>query len=176
MDQTGKMNSSSDTVRVAIYGAGNFANRTHIPNLKNIEGVEIVAVSDINEESRKNTASQFDIPNAYADAHEMLAKEEFDALYSIVPAFARTDVETAAAGKGIHIFSEKPQAIQMETARRINQAIEDAGVISTVGYRERYRPFFQEAKRILSDKKLVHVRFQSFRGLPARAGEAAEKK
>ena len=34
-------------VRIGVYGTGGWANRTHIPNLKKIDGAEIVAVCDI---------------------------------------------------------------------------------------------------------------------------------
>ena len=87
-----------------------------------------------------------------ANGDGVLDKEEVDVLYSIEPAYVRTDVETTAAGRGVHLFSEKPQALNMETALRIDEAIREAGVISTVGFRERYRPFFQEARRLLVDK------------------------
>lgn len=158
--------SSLENVRVAVYGTGNFANRTRIPNLKQCESVELVAVCDANLEAAAATAEAFEISKTYQDGHQMLEREEFDVLYSLVPAFARTDVEACAASKGIHIFSEKPQAIKMEVANRIDRAIREAGVLSTVGFRERYRPIFQEAKRILSDKRIVHVRFQRFSGVP----------
>ena len=153
-------------VRIAIYGAGNFANQTHIPNLKQIEGVDIVALCDVNENALQDTATRFDIERTYMDAHTMLASETIDALYSIVPAYVRTDVEISAALKGIHLFSEKPQALDMALARRIGEAVQKGGVISTVGFRERYRPIFQEAKRLLKDKRVVHVRFQQIAPYP----------
>jgi len=153
-------------VRIAIYGAGNFANQTHIPNLKQIEGVDIVALCDVNENTLQDTATRFDIERTYMDAHTMLASETIDALYSIVPAYVRTDVEISAALKGIHLFSEKPQALDMALARRIGEAVQKGGVISTVGFRERYRPIFQEAKRLLKDKRVVHVRFQQIAPYP----------
>ncbi len=155
-----------DNIRVAIYGAGRFANRKHLPNLARIDGVDIVAVCDINENTARDTADHFGIPSVYTSGHEMLAKEEIDALWSIVPAFARTDVEAAAASRGIHIFSEKPQALEMPVARRIDDAIRKADVLSIVCFRERYRPIFQEARRLLVDKEIVHIRFQSTRPLP----------
>ena len=96
----------------------------------------------------------------------MVDNENMDALYSVVPAYARTDVEATAAAKGIHIFSEKPQALAMEVAHKIDDAIRGAGVISTVCFRERYRPIFQEARKRLEGQKIVHVRFQSVSGLP----------
>ena len=158
--------STASRVRVAFYGCGNFANRTRIPNLLQTNSVDIVAACDSNLQTARETATYFKIPRVYQDAHEMLDTEAIDVLYSIVPAYVRTDVEVTAAQKGIHIFSEKPQAITMEVAHRINDAIRQAGVISTVGFRERYRPIFQEARRYLIDKQVVHVRFQSFGGLP----------
>ncbi len=165
--------STPSKVRVAFYGCGNFAKRTRIPNLLQQDAVNIVAVCDSNVKTATETAQIFDVPKAYHNenggAHEMLDTEDFDVLYSIVPAYVRTDVEVIAAEKGIHIFSEKPQAITMQVANRIERAIRKAGVLSTVGFRERYRPIFQKAREFLSDKKMVHVRFQSYGGLPAAA-------
>lgn len=37
------METSDRTVRAAVYGTGRWANRTHIPSLLSIDGVEIVA-------------------------------------------------------------------------------------------------------------------------------------
>ena len=158
--------SATSRVRVAFYGCGNFANRTRIPNVLQTNSVNIVAASDSNGQAAQETAERFKIPRVYQDAHEMLDTEAIDVLYSIVPAYVRTDVEVTAARKGIHIFSEKPQALTMQVAHRINNAIQQAGVISTVGFRERYRPIFQEARQYLIDKQIVHVRFQGFGGLP----------
>ena len=147
-------------VRVAVYGTGRFAQATHLPNLSRIDGVEIAALCDINETSLSEAAAQFGVARTYSDAHEMLETEQPDALWSIVPAFVRTNVEIAAVERGIQLFSEKPQALEMALAKRIDAAVRKGGVISTVGFRERYRPIFQEARRLLEDKRVVHVRFQ----------------
>lgn len=160
------MDATNSTVRVGIYGTGNFANRTHLPNLSKLDCVELVAASDPNPTSLADTAKTFSIPHTYQDPQQMLAAAELDALYSIVPAFARTDVEAAAAARGIHLFSEKPQSTRMEVARRIAAAVDEGDVISTVCFRERYRPLFQEAQRLLADKAITHIRFLSIGGLP----------
>ena len=154
------------SVRIGVYGTGSWANRTHIPNLIRIDGAEIVAVCDIDAAAVESTAAAFDIPSSYRDGHDMLAAEDLDILYSVVPAFARTDVEAVAAEKGIHLFSEKPQALTMAVARRIDEAVHKASVLSTVCFRERYRPIFQEARRLLENEEVVHVRFMSPSGLP----------
>ena len=161
-------------LRVAVYGTGRFAQATHLPNLSRIDGVELVALCDINEGALREAAAQFGVSRTYTDAHEMLETENPDALWSIVPAFARTDVEIAAAKRGIQLFSEKPQAMDMALAKQIDAAVREGGVISTVGFRERYRPIFQEARRLLQDKRVVHVRFQQIAHNPKPA--EAERK
>ena len=162
--------STDQRLRVAIYGCGNFAKQTRIPNLLQTDTVDIVAVCDSNLQAAQEIAADFKVPHVYHTendgAYKMLDAEAIDVLYSIVPAYVRTDVEVTTVQKGIHLFSEKPQAITMQVARQIDNAVQQAGVISTVGFRERYRPLFQEARRFLTDKQIVHVRFQSFGGLP----------
>ncbi|MEZ4861118.1 MAG: Gfo/Idh/MocA family oxidoreductase [Caldilineaceae bacterium] len=157
---------ASSTVRVAVYGCGRFANQTHLPNLGKIPGVEVVALCDADAQALHTTGDAFGIGQRYTDAHAMLAAEHFDALYSIVPAYVRAEVEIATVARGIHLFSEKPQALQMALARRIDDAIRCNRVISTVGFRERYRPLFQQARQWLADKTITHVRFSSIGNLP----------
>ena len=155
----------TDKTKIAFYGCGTFAQKTRIPNVLQ-QNAEVVALSDVNTAALGQAAALCAGARTYADAHEMLEKEQIDVLYSIVPAFARTDVEIVAAQKGIHIFSEKPKVLDMDLGRRIERAIAEAKVISTVGVRERYRPLFQAAKKWLEDKEVVHMRFQSIGGLP----------
>lgn len=160
-------------VRAAIYGAGSWANRTHIPNLLELDGVEIVAVCDADATAAEETARTHGIARSYSDGHAMLGDGGIDVLFSCVPAYARTDVEAAAADSGIHLFSEKPQATTMAVARRIDEAVARGGVLSTVCFRERYRPIFQEARRLLAGRQVVHVRFLSPGGVPARRSEVS---
>jgi len=159
-------------IRVGIYGTGKFANRTHIPNLQKLEDVDVVAVCDVNEKALAETADAFGIAQRYTNAYEMLDNGDLDVLYSVVPAFVRTDVEIVAVEKGIHLFSEKPQSTQMSVVRAIDEAVNEAGVLNTAGFRERYRPLFQEAKRLLADKDIVHTHFHRAAGDWGRRGSA----
>ena len=160
------------TVRVGIYGAGGHCVNQHLPNLKSFDGVEIVAVSDIDEDRARSVAADFAIPAYYADGLQMVESETLDAIWSLVPARARPRVEIAAAERGIHLFCDKPQALEMKAAMDIDQALQESGALGTVCFRERYRPLWQEAKRLLEDKQIVHIRFQSVAPLPATPPQA----
>jgi predicted dehydrogenase len=146
-------------IRVGFYGTGGIARHTHIPILQDLPGVSIVAICDASDETLEEIGATHAIgpDHRYRDGLEMVEKEDLDVLFSCVPAFVRTDVETTAVARGIHIFSEKPQAINLETAFRIDKAIKDAGVISTVGFRERHRPMFHRIREYLADREIVHA-------------------
>lgn len=160
------MAATESAVRVGIYGTGGWARRTHIPHLLDL-GAEIVCLCDAHAEALQTAGDEFSIERRYTDGHQMLANENLDVIYSCVPAYARTDVEATAARAGIHLFSEKPQSTSIRVARNIAEAVAAGKVLSTVCFRERYRPLFQEARRRLADKQIVHARFQSPGGLPS---------
>jgi len=160
------MQKSKQILQVAVLGAGHFANKTHIPNLLKIENVNILAICDINFDSARKTSAEFCIPHCFQSADKMLEDLEFDILFSVIPAHMRTNTEILAAKKGIHLFIEKPQAIDFQIAVQIDNAIKENDVLSTVGFRERYRPIFQIAKRKLENKKIVHIEFALYQNLP----------
>lgn len=157
---------SNEPVKVGLYGAGGHVVTQHLPNLKSFDNAKIVAICDIDGDKAQAAATQFDIPTVYTDGLKMVAEEPLDALWSIVPAAARPAVEIAAAKKGIHLFCDKPQTLDMKSALEIDDALKQSGAMSTVCFRERYRPIFQEAKKLLDDKEIVHIRFQNVDPLP----------
>jgi predicted dehydrogenase len=166
------MTTTGRVVRVAVLGCGRFANSTHLPNLARIEGAQVVAVCDQDGEAARATAARFGVPHAYTDGFEMLAHEQFEALFSIVPAYGRTadGPEAAAARQGIHLFSEKPQADDLAVAIAIDRAVQAGDVISTVGFRERYRPLYQEVRERMAGSRLIHARVHSARPWTPPAG------
>lgn len=69
------MASTNSKICIGIYGCGSWANRTHIPNLLKLNGVEIVAICDSNSQSLKSTVEAFNISKTYSDGHQMVDNE-----------------------------------------------------------------------------------------------------
>ena len=55
------------TINVGVLGAGNFANMQHLPHLKRIDNVNVVAICDVDEEKARRPAADFEIPTVYTD-------------------------------------------------------------------------------------------------------------
>ncbi|MDH7568213.1 MAG: Gfo/Idh/MocA family oxidoreductase [Armatimonadota bacterium] len=138
------------SVRIGFVGAGGIAN-AHLKNLEQIPDAKLVAFADVDAARAQNAADRFQA-KAYTDYHEMLDKEQLDALYVCVPPFAHYDAEILAAKKGIALFVEKPVATTLAKAREIERAIADAGVISSVGYHWRYFDTTDRMREILADR------------------------
>ncbi|MEA3400923.1 MAG: Gfo/Idh/MocA family oxidoreductase [Armatimonadota bacterium] len=151
-------------VRVGFVGAGGNA-RGHMNRLSDIEGVNIVAICDVVEETAAEAAETHSA-SAYIDHHDMLDEVEMDALYVSVPPFAHTDAEIIAAQAGIHLFVEKPVVLNMDTGLEILEAIREAGVLSCVGYQLRLMDTSQRVRAYLADRQVAMISSHRWGGLP----------
>jgi len=67
----------ADRIGVAVVGCGFFA-QNHLNAWRDLasEGVELIAVCDIDAEKAKAAAKNFNVPRWYTDLDELLAKEK----------------------------------------------------------------------------------------------------
>lgn len=151
-------------MNVGFVGSGGIAN-AHMGVLQGMEEVRLAAFADPQKERAEAAAARFE-GRAYSDYHEMLDKENLDAVYVCVPPHAHEEQEIIAAGKGMHLFIEKPIALSLERAREIKKAVDDAGVISCVGYHWRYNGTTQQAREILGDHPIGMVLGYWMGGMP----------
>ncbi len=135
-------------VRIGFIGTGGIAGM-HLGLLPVIERAELVAFSDLLIERAQAAADRCG-GRAYDDYREMLDKEQLDAVYVCLPPFAHGDPEIAVLERNLHLFVEKPQALDVETARNIAAKVDESGVLSCVGYNWRYLEVTQKARELLS--------------------------
>ncbi|MGD9518054.1 MAG: Gfo/Idh/MocA family protein [Armatimonadota bacterium] len=152
-------------VKIGFVGAGGNA-RGHMARLAAIDGVELVAICDLDEARAQESAAQYQA-RAYTDYHRMLDEQEMHALYVSVPPFAHSDAELLAARAGLHLFVEKPVVLDLDLGREIAKAIDDAGVVSCVGYQLRLLDSTRRARDFLVGKTVAMVATRRWGGLPS---------
>ena len=62
------------TLRVGIIGCGGIS-RSHAAAHANLEGIDLVAMCDINRDALNNRADEYGVSNRYTDYEEMFARE-----------------------------------------------------------------------------------------------------
>ena len=164
------------SVKIGFVGTGGIAN-SHLGGLSKIEGVRITALCD-SVEGKAQTAAErwasrkkeeelaFEIVGTpYTDYREMYSKEDLDAIYVCLPPDSHGDVEIDAAKAGLHFFVEKPVNLYVEKGIEAAEAIDKAGVITSVGYQSRYSNNADAARKFLSDKTIGMVVAEEFSGV-----------
>ena len=142
-------------VRIGFVGTGGIAG-AHFNTLSRIQDAQLAAFCDLDKTRVETAARRFE-GQAYSDVAKMLEAEKLDAVYICLPPHAHKDAEILAAQAGCALFVEKPQANSMKVAERIAQAIENAGVMSSVGYHFRYHDATERARKLLAVKGAAPV-------------------
>ena len=103
-------------------------------SIPGIEGVEIVAASDINPERLSRFCEAFAVQDGYANYKELLARKDLDAVLICTPTHTHAAIAIEAARHRKHIFCEKPMAMTSEDCERMVEATSEAGVVLQIGY------------------------------------------
>ncbi|MCX7841654.1 MAG: Gfo/Idh/MocA family oxidoreductase [Clostridia bacterium] len=138
------------SLKVGILGAG-FTAGVHSRNLQKVQDVEVVAICDQDIQKANSLASSLEGNNTkvFNDFNNMLNSVNMDVLYICIPPFAHCGEVEAAAAKGIHVFVEKPIALEISRAESMVREIKKAGVYSRVGYHMRLGSAVQELKKLI---------------------------
>ncbi|MBY0521810.1 MAG: Gfo/Idh/MocA family oxidoreductase [Gemmataceae bacterium] len=94
------------TLRVGLIGAGANTRSRHIPGLRAVADVEIVAVCNRRPHSTAATAREFGIPRTYAHWRELLADPGIDAVLIGTWPYLHCPITLAAFEAGKHVLTE----------------------------------------------------------------------
>ncbi len=159
-------------LRLGFIGLGYIPTQSHLPALVPlVEAGEIVlqAFCDVNEATAKEQASAFGARAVYTNHREMFEKETLDAVYVCIPPTFHTDEILMAAERGIAVFCEKPQTLNIAQAVQCNEVMQKAGVVSQVGFMSRYYPCADIVRQRLQKRTPRHALAQLlYSGKPIR--------
>lgn len=151
-------------IKVGFIGAGGIA-QSHLRALKTVNNVEITGIFDIREESAREVADMYN-SRSVTDPGELLDRTKVDALFICTPPFGRGDYESRAALQGIHLFVEKPPALQLDEAKEKAAILRQSGVITASGHSSRYAHSVQKAKKFLESRQIDLLHVYRYHGLP----------
>ncbi|MDD4711369.1 MAG: Gfo/Idh/MocA family oxidoreductase [Eubacteriales bacterium] len=157
-------------IRAGIIGCGGIANNKHLPSIKELGGVDMIAFCDILEGRAIKAAGIYGTPGAkvFTDYQELL-KEELDAVYVCTPNRTHSPITVAALHSGKHVLCEKPMAISFSDATKMLDAARETGKMLTIGYQSRYRADSQYLKRVCESGKLGDIYFAKANAVRRRA-------
>jgi predicted dehydrogenase len=87
--------------------------------------------------------------SAYGDYERMLAEADLDAVVIATPSSSHAAMVRAAFERGLHVFCEKPLTLSAEESEELSRLAEERGLVTQVGYHNRYVAAFQEVRSLL---------------------------
>lgn len=126
-----------EDVRIGVIGFGlrrSLAEAAHRPDA----GCRVVAVCDLDEETRRREAEHFGAGTVTADHRELLAAPGIDAVIVNTPDHTHHRIALDALAAGRPVYVEKPLAITIEQCDDILRAARDSGTRLYVGHNMRH--------------------------------------
>ncbi|CUH74936.1 Gfo/Idh/MocA family protein [Tropicibacter naphthalenivorans] len=133
-------------MKIALIGCGFFA-RNQMHAWAQIDGVELVALCDMDSARLTDAARDFGVTRTYTDAAAMFAEGGFDVVDIATTVHSHRPLVEMAARAGVHVICQKPFALNMADARAMVQAVEATG--KTLMIHENFR--WQSAIRAAID-------------------------
>jgi predicted dehydrogenase len=124
-------------MRVGLIGTGHWARVVHGVSCARHPNVELIGVWGRNPTASSAVATELGT-RAYPDVDALIG--DVDALTFAVPPDIQAEIGTRAASRGRHLLLEKPVAISVADALRLERAVSDAQVASIVFFTRRFMP------------------------------------
>ena len=160
-----------DKVRIGIIGCGGIANGKHMPALKKLPQVEMVAFCDIIEEKAIKAAKDFGVPGAkvFTDYKQLLEEKDIDVVHVLTPNKQHSFITVDALEAGKHVMCEKPMAINSAEAKKMLDAAHRTGKKLTIGYQSRFRPDSMYLKKMIEAGDLGEIYYANATAIRRRA-------
>ena len=139
---------SDRIVNIGIIGCGGIANGKHLPALKKLPNVRMVAFCDIIPERAEKAAKEYGVPEAkvFTDYKEMLKLQDIEVVHVLTPNRSHSFITVDALEAGKHVMCEKPMAINAAEAKKMVEAAKRTGKKLTIGYQNRFRPEYRTSR------------------------------
>lgn len=139
-------------LRVGIVGCGGVS-RSHLSAYARIDGVEVVAVCDVDLLRARAVAAEHGVAGVYDDVEGVLG-HGVDLVSVCTPHPTHEPIVLAAARAGAHVLCEKPIATSLAAAERMTEACEAAGVRLGVFLQRRFWPAAQRMREAIASGRL----------------------
>jgi predicted dehydrogenase len=106
-------------LRIGLIGAGSNTRFRHIPGLRAMDGVEIVAVCNRRAESTRAVAQEYGVPRTYGHWQELVEDPAIDAIVIGTWPYLHCPITLAALEAGKHVLTEARLSLNAAEAHRM---------------------------------------------------------
>lgn len=147
-------------IRLGVIGTGLAWERLHYPAIRELgDRYEIVALANRTKKDAEDFAKtiHLDMKNVYDDFHEMLKRDDLDAVDILVPIGQNYTVSEAVAKAGKNFICEKPLAPNMEQAEKFLELGKKYNIKMMIAENYKYNEENNKIREIVKSGKIGDV-------------------
>lgn len=151
--------SNMKTLKTAVIGMGNMGSaHAFCITSGEIEGMELVAVCDINKNRTGKFVSLYPHIKSYSDYKELIDSKTVDCVVIATPHPLHAEIAINALENGINVMLEKPADISVTKVKKLNEVAEKSGKVFSIMFNQRTNPLFQKAREIIKNGLLGELK------------------
>lgn len=146
-------------MKVAVVGCGQIAD-AHLQTIRSIPGAHLVAVCDQYRDLAEQAAARFDVAGVFDDVDRLLSQARPEVVHITTPPQTHLALAVRALQSGVHVYLEKPFAVNVAETDEILAAARASRRLICVGHDQLFDPAWEECRQLVQKGdlgKVVHV-------------------
>lgn len=143
-------------VRIGLFGCG-FLATFYMQGLQEVLNQQVVVVYGRDKQKAQAFAERWHIPEISDDMAAVAARPDIDLLLIALPNALHLDAVLLAAQNKKHVACTKPLGRNAEEARKMLEAVQQAGIIHGYGETEVFSPAVVQAKGLVDEGAIGRV-------------------
>lgn len=143
-------------LRVGLIGTGWVSLDRHLPSIRRSPGAEVTAIYDRRPERAMEIARQAAIPHACGSLDQLLSSG-VDAVAIATPPWTHAELAVTALDAGVHVFCEKPMAMNAAEAAHMAEAAGRARRLLTISHNFLFSRSMRKVQRFLDGAQVDYA-------------------
>jgi len=153
-------------LKIGLIGCGGMMNH-HMNGVLTFDDVEVVAVADTRPERAEAMKERTGAKRSYLSHKDFFTGEDkLDAVYIAVEPTAHDQIEETCIERNWPFMVEKPMTLDMAQGKAIAETVTKKGLVTAVGFQDRYLDIVARMKQELTDMKVGMVYGTWIGGVP----------
>ena len=144
-------------LRLGFIGCGHATSELHLPALRHVPEVEVLALADVDDQRLQAAGDRFRVSARYRNSADLLDDPRIEAVAVCVPPQQHVDLALAVLDAGKHLFVEKPLALSLADCDRLIERASQSRCKSQVGFNLRQHALVRQARKIIQGGELGEV-------------------
>ena len=143
-----------EQLNIALVGCGGIS-KSHLTNIENTPEIRLIATMDVVEAAAQQRAAQGGADYWTTDLDKVFSDSNVDAVIICSTHNTHADLTLHALSAGKHVFVEKPPAMTVKEAKRVQRAVHDTGLHVMSGWWFKHSPVTKRLREVIKEPRFI---------------------